>query len=112
MRHSRAALTYKRAQGTPGADTHPRSCVQWVEKSARKWSQVRRTTGIPCAMVYGLWRALPGVPGSLAPGVRKIIFRELDLSVGRPGPHAFAVRVRAARLAARPRPPHPTPHVS
>jgi hypothetical protein len=25
------------------------------------------TTGIPCAMVYGLWRALPGVPGLIAP---------------------------------------------
>jgi hypothetical protein len=24
-------------------------------------------SGIPCAMVYGLWRTLPGVPGFIAP---------------------------------------------
>jgi len=48
-------------------------------------------TGIPCAMGYGLWRALPGVPGLLAPVAREFV-HELDPSVGRSGPHAFAVR--------------------
>ena len=52
-------------------------------------------TGIPCTMVYGLYRALPGEPGCLATIVREIV-RGLDLSVGRPGPHGFAVRIARA----------------
>ena len=37
--------------------------------------------------------------------------RELDISVGISGPHDFAVRIGAARLAAPQRPPHPAPNV-
>src|SRR6185437_10174392 len=55
-------------------------------------------SGIPCAMVYGLLRDLPGVPGFVATVAREG-FHELDLSVGRPGPHGFAVRI--ARLVCR-----------
>ena len=52
------------------------------------------TTGIPCAMVYGLCRALPGVRALIATVVeRNTCFAQLDLSVGRPGPHGFAVRI-------------------
>jgi len=47
-------------------------------------------------MVYGLY-ALPGVPGLLAPVVRKIITCELDASVGASGPRDFAVRLGVAR---------------
>jgi hypothetical protein len=36
---------------------------------------------------------------------------KLDASVGASGPHDFAVRVSAARLATPPRPPHPAPNV-
>jgi len=49
-----------------------------------------RTTGIPCAMVLRLIRALPGVPGLIASIVSRAA--KLDLSVGRSGPHDFAVR--------------------
>jgi hypothetical protein len=49
--------------------------------------------GIPRAMVYGVFRALPGVPGFLATVIRELL-RELDTSVGVPGPHGFAVRNR------------------
>ena len=42
-------------------------------------------------MVYGLFRTLPGVPGLLATVIRELL-RELDTSVGVPGPHGFAVR--------------------
>src|ERR1700730_5590547 len=37
--------------------------------------------------------------------------RQLDTSVGVSGPHDFAVRFGAARLASPPRPPHPAPYV-
>jgi len=37
--------------------------------------------------------------------------RKLDASVGAPGPHGFAVRQNAARLAPLKRPSHPAPNV-
>jgi hypothetical protein len=43
-------------------------------------------------MVYGLFRALPGVPGLIAT-VACGITRKLDTSVGVSGPHDFAVRI-------------------
>jgi len=57
-------------------------------------------TGIPCAMVYGLSRALPGVPGFVATVALGLVSPRLDPSVGRSGPHAFAVR-KAAFVGAR-----------
>ena len=51
--------------------------------------------GIPHAMVYGLLRARPGVPGLLATVIpEKLASQELDTSVEVPGPHVFSVRVR------------------
>src|SRR5882724_2025782 len=38
-------------------------------------------------------------------------FAKLDTSVGASGPHDFAVRASAARLAPLPRPLHPAPNV-
>jgi hypothetical protein len=55
------------------------------------------STGIPCAMVYGLYRALPGDRAFLPPSSARST-RKLSLSVGRPGPRDFAVRVRHVRL--------------
>ena len=40
-----------------------------------------------------------------------IASRKLDASIGASGPHDFAVRISAARLASLPRPPHPAPNV-
>jgi hypothetical protein len=50
--------------------------------------------GIPHAMVYGLYRALPGVPGFLVT-VACAPSRRLDTSVGVSGPHVFTVRKKA-----------------
>jgi hypothetical protein len=47
-------------------------------------------------MVYGLLRALPGVPGLLATVAG--VSADLDTSVGVSGPHDFAVRLRHLRL--------------
>ena len=62
-------------------------------------------------MVLKLIRALLGAPGLLAAVacVTRERRRKLDPSVGGSGPHDFAVRTGAARLAARARPSHPTP---
>jgi hypothetical protein len=63
------------------------------QKSTGVGPQVNRSNaGFPCAMVYGLLRALPGVPGVLATVARELVTRELDPSVGGSGPHDFAVR--------------------
>jgi hypothetical protein len=57
----------------------------------------------------GFLRALPGDRALLPPSSAKVVFRELDASVGASGPHDFAVRVSAARLQRYQRPPHPVP---
>ena len=55
-----------------------------------------RSTGIPCATGLRLLRDLLGAPGLLATVIRVMHQhqRELDLSVGRPGPRDLTVRKR------------------
>jgi hypothetical protein len=65
-----------------------------------------RSTGIPCAMVDGLYRALPGERAFLPPSSASSS-RDLSLSVGRPGPRDFAVRAGHVGLTCHPRPSHP-----
>src|SRR5271154_7324080 len=95
----------------PGARcTHSLACNN---KQAYERSH-HRFTGITRPFLHngfnGFLRALPGVPGLLATVIRELL-RELDTSVGVPGPHGFAVRVSAARLATLPRPSHPVPRL-
>jgi hypothetical protein len=69
------------------------------KKSTGKEPQVQPDhPAFPARWCYGLSRALPGEPGFLAPVIGETSFRQLDTSVGAPGPHAFAVRVHGARL--------------
>jgi hypothetical protein len=49
----------------------------------------------------------PGFLATVAP--EKRASQELDASVGASGPRDFTVRIRRARQAHRPRPPHPAP---
>src|SRR6185437_15204411 len=54
------------------------------------------SSGLPCAMVYGLFCALPGVHDLLVTVARAIAerhHRELGTSQGVPEPRSFAVRV-------------------
>jgi hypothetical protein len=88
----------KRAQGMPDAN-RTRGLVCSVESTRVRNRGYAEHAGIPCAMVYGLCRALPGVRALIATVARKVIACELDLSVGRSGPHGFAVRVGALRRA-------------
>ena len=62
------------------------------------------TTGLPRAMVLRLIRALPGEPAfaTVAFAKRLELPRDLAPALGAPGPHDFAVRVRAARHTAQP----------
>ena len=50
-------------------------------------------------------------PGFLATVACGLFTRKLDASVGASGPHSFAVRISAARLASPTRPSHPAPNV-
>jgi len=74
------------------------------QKSTGVGPQVNRSNpGFPCAMVYGLLRALPGDRACLPPSPPWSLLREkLDASVGAPGPHDFAVRVAHARPSRAP----------
>jgi len=106
-------LGQKRAQGRPGAGrTHgPRA----NEMHGAGTTGTSRTTGLPCAMGYGLLRALPGDRALLPPSPQgaRCALQELGISVGMPGPHGLAVRIDVVRppansaLQLRLRPPHP-----
>jgi hypothetical protein len=139
-----SALEEERARGMPGAQC-TRSLVRaYGVEYAHEYSQRRHriTSGIPHAMVLRLIRALPGDEFLLPPSPRGLNGIScpgwVDDASARawhqqrmPGPHDFAVRNNAARLAcrssltrlqARPaisvarttsssRPPHPAPNV-
>jgi len=89
------------------------------QKSRRHSPQVwPRQPGLPCAMVLTLMARSPWEPGFLAPIARSVRHAsKLGLSVGRPGPHAFAVRIgivrpRATSARCDPiRPSHPALNV-
>jgi hypothetical protein len=71
------------------------------------------STGIPCAMVLTVSFAIsPGTGLSCPRRLRDVKHhRKLGLSVGRPGPRDFAVRISHVRLTWQVRPPHPRPTV-
>jgi len=87
----------ERAQGTPDAGRTREPCVQKkVHFAHASNNRAAETTGVPCAMVHGLWRALPGVRALIVTVACRHEGRKLDLGIGRPGPHAFA-RPRRSR---------------
>src|SRR6266702_3119239 len=70
--------------GKAGCALHPRSRVQDAQTKTHTSIQVqRRQSGLPCAMVYDLLRALPGEPSSFATVTSQIISTKLSASVGR-----------------------------
>jgi hypothetical protein len=66
-------------------------------------------------MVLTFMARSPWEPGFLAPVAARFVTTRLDLSVGRPGPRDFAVRIGAVRphepCASPTRPSHPGPRV-
>ena len=70
-----------------------------VVVNAHEYSQRvhRKTPGIPTQW-FTAYTVLSPVTGFLATVIpEKLASRELDTSIGVPGPHGFAVRVRAVR---------------
>src|ERR1700688_246695 len=71
----------------------------------------RKQSGFPCAVDYGLLRALPGDRAFLSPSSTKTCFRELERQ--RRGIRTTRLRRPRQRRSsgALPRPPHPAPNV-
>jgi hypothetical protein len=100
----------QRAQGTPGAGRTREPCVQKSVHFAHASNhRAAKQPAFPAQWCYGLYVVSP-VSG-LVSHRHEWIIHSLDPSVGRSGPHDFAVRVRRARLAQHPRPSHPRPTV-
>jgi hypothetical protein len=51
----------------PGALHTGSLACEWIEAHEHSHHGYAERSGIPCAVVYGLLRTLPGVPGFLAP---------------------------------------------
>jgi hypothetical protein len=102
----------KRAQGKPGARcTRGLMCTVHQQKTHMSIQVKREHPGLPCAMALRFIRALPGEPGfvvTIAPEKLSLL-QDLTPTTGASGPHDFAVRTRAARLATHTRPPQPVP---
>src|SRR6202795_3438345 len=93
----RNTLEKKEGAGNAGRPMRPiAACATIVVERTRVSQVTPESPGIPRAMVYGLYRALPGEPGFLATVTpEKLASQELDTSVGVSGPHDFAVRKSA-----------------
>jgi hypothetical protein len=97
-----------RGRREAGCTLHPRSRVPNCAKKAHTSIQVqRRHSGFPCAVGYGLFRALPGERAFLPPSLAETS-RKPSASIAAPGPHGFTVRDACVRLSQPSRPPHPT----
>jgi hypothetical protein len=107
----RNTLEKNEGAGNAGRPMRPiAACATIVVERTRVSQVTPESPGTPRAMVYGLYRALPGEPGFLATVTpEKLASQELDASVGASGPHDFAVRIKRRSSSAHPRPPHPAP---
>src|SRR6185312_16243032 len=111
FRPSDASTSVPRKQegtGNAGCSAAPMARLQ-QKKQAAVTTGPAETSGIPCAMVLRLIRDLLGVPGLLASVAARASPARLDPSVGRSGPHDFAVRTECRSPAAPARPSHPVP---
>ena len=102
----------QRAQGMPGARcARSLACKIKFKHTSVVTTVTPDSPGIPRAMVYGLYRALPGDRAFLPPSPCEKTSARLDISVGISGPHDFAVRGATslvADIARVHRIPHPT----
>src|SRR5581483_4011139 len=79
--------------GNAGCTPHPLPCVQNKKTHAGQHRYAEITPALPAQWLYGLLRALPGVPGLLAPSSRRLLPMRLDPSIGGSGPHGLTVRI-------------------
>lgn len=96
----------------PGAGRTRASCVQKKCTLRTQATQGSRTTGTPRAMVYGLY-VVSSVCRSFRATVslRHVSASRIDLSIGRSGPHDFAIRASRVRQCGQLRPSRPAPNV-
>jgi hypothetical protein len=89
----------------------PGFCARYSFISRRtRVSQVTpESPGTPHAMVYGLYRALPGERLFCHRRLARLLLARLDTSTAMSGPHDFAVRIKRFRQRRRQRPPRPAP---
>jgi len=86
-----AADRPRKQEGAGKAGRWPRPWPASKQKSWRQTPQVwPKHPGLPCAMVLTLIAGSPRGPGLIAPVITRLVTARLGLSVGRPGPHAFA----------------------
>jgi hypothetical protein len=81
----------QRAQGRPGAG-RTRSLVCSKKAHELVTTGSTETSGLPCAMVLTLLRALPGVRDLIVTVACETSSRKLSASPGAPGPHDLASR--------------------
>ena len=86
----------QRAQGRPGDRCTRGPRARKIARRARDHRYRRIHSGLPCAVVYGLLRTLPGEPACCHRHRRRCVEhrRQLGACMGAPGPHDFAVRKR------------------
>ena len=109
-------LQIQRAQGMPGNAgcwLHPRPPRGKVAQKRALTKQVQpRHPGIPCAVVYGLLRALPGEPACLPPSpCGASAPQDLAPAWARQNHTTSPSAKIAVRLTTSSRPPHPAPNV-
>jgi hypothetical protein len=122
--HSRDASRPSHAQKSTASENRGRGeCRVPVAPAASRAKKTKHTSVVTARftgetrhsrtrMVLTVSFALSSVTGlSCHRRLAKIASAKLDTSVGASGPHDFAVRACAARLAPPPRPPHPAPNV-
>src|SRR6185437_3798479 len=75
--------------GKTGCPLHPRPTRKKLREERVDHRYRRIHSGLPCAMVYGLLRALLGEPACLPPSPARCVKhrRQLGACVGAPGPH-------------------------
>src|SRR5689334_15752613 len=84
--------------GNAGCTTHPLPYVHNKKTHAGQHRSAEITPALPAQWLYGLLRALPGVPGLLVPVALPTSSTKLGASIGAPGPHGLAVRFGTHRL--------------
>ena len=102
-------LSIREGAGKAGWPHAPGAPAQKKFARAREPQVQAVTTGLPCAVGYGLYE-LSSVNHPVChrrPRDAQGIIANLAPDLGAPGPHDFAVRKVAARQSAPPRPPHP-----
>src|SRR5438105_15156216 len=93
------------------------SCANCTNKAHTSIQVQRRQSGFPCAVGYGLLRALPGERALLSPSPpRSLLLKSLTPASRRQdhttSPYALAFSSGVKKRLTPKRPPHPAPHVS